>query len=857
MKVKKSKQNQSNFNFSTQPQITLKGKVKARLPEQLKTSLERLSGYAMDDVRVHYNSSKPAQIGALAYTKGLNIYISPGQEKYLPHEAWHVVQQKQGRVKATTQFNNFSGNNDFELEQEADLMGHKALQLSIMGINPRQKLNQTIIDSRTAVIQKAGSGGKKIGFEKEESNDPKEIKIIDQGMKLLIKSWKKVKKERIKTKEKIAEDIKKHDAFITKYRKALEKDKERKKEIEKMESETEEVFVYSIYNKYKNKGIAEDIKKGLQGEENNWETQQKKQKEELDAEQHTLTNMYKTISSKKLSVEENELNKLKQKLPPLSGNEKRSTEQEKELLLKLFVADVAQKKEAFSNKKEKYAEQLQDYKKFVEEKKAYSKDNNKNLHKKKTVKKYQGASLINKQENIINEKYKENTKIIKEYGHYKQKNKSITVHYDKFLSDIKEEDELLLTAKAFKENGVLSLKDKGIYYSFDKKKEEIKIATLKIGKDAFKKSTSKETVKRDLFSKKGFEDEKSSGGDLKQYIRDNRGTFTRRYAFVEKNYYQMMEFFITEHMTGRFQQYMMAIGNKKPDIHKITTTMIENVRIKSTTQKLTDEQVAVAHQMYGSLPEQRGVSLTSTPKVGVTYANTGGNFRTDNGFKLKIDLSLVPPEVLLLNHYSHKGISEMENKDYSTKQTHKKSQPVYKYKESALHARELFLEYIKPEWVVEIEYHKNKDENGTKINIEGKEITGNTKKDIDNFKQSNFFNIAKEKFGGTKYEKGFLDGLQDKGNVSSREDHYEKGLATAKQVIEGYEAGQKGKQQKAKVKQNNKQTDSDVEVFNEVTTNKALIDKISQYYIGYFQGYTGKNKSNLQKFKELMTPDVP
>ena len=33
---------------------------------------------------------------------------------------------------------------------------------------------------------------------------------------------------------------------------------------------------------------------------------------------------------------------------------------------------------------------------------------------------------------------------------------------------------------------------------------------------------------------------------------------TRRYAYVEKNYYQMMEFFMVGHMTGRFQQYMLA-----------------------------------------------------------------------------------------------------------------------------------------------------------------------------------------------------------------------------------------------------------------------------------------------------------
>ena len=75
--------------------------------------------------------------------------------------------------------------------------------------------------------------------------------------------------------------------------------------------------------------------------------------------------------------------------------------------------------------------------------------------------------------------------------------------------------------------------------------------------------------------------------------------------------------------------------------------------------KMTDTQVAVAHQMYGSLPEQRGVSLTSTPKVGVTYANTGGNFRTDDGFKLKIDLARVPKTVLFLNHYAEGGVSDM------------------------------------------------------------------------------------------------------------------------------------------------------------------------------------------------------
>ncbi|HCC51392.1 MAG TPA: hypothetical protein DEQ30_04490, partial [Porphyromonadaceae bacterium] len=71
---------------------------KTGLPDDLKTGIENLSGYSMDDVRVHYNSGKPAQLQALAYTQGTDIHVAPGQEKHLPHEAWHVVQQKQGRV---------------------------------------------------------------------------------------------------------------------------------------------------------------------------------------------------------------------------------------------------------------------------------------------------------------------------------------------------------------------------------------------------------------------------------------------------------------------------------------------------------------------------------------------------------------------------------------------------------------------------------------------------------------------------------------------------------------------------------------------------------------------------------------
>ena len=96
------------------------------LANNLKAGIENLSGYSMDDVKVHYNSSKPAQLQALAYTQGSEIHIGPGQEKHLPHEAWHVVQQKQGRVKAIVKTRGIEANDDPRLEKEATEMGERA-----------------------------------------------------------------------------------------------------------------------------------------------------------------------------------------------------------------------------------------------------------------------------------------------------------------------------------------------------------------------------------------------------------------------------------------------------------------------------------------------------------------------------------------------------------------------------------------------------------------------------------------------------------------------------------------------------------------------------------------------------------
>lgn len=90
------------------------------IPNNIKSQAEQKSGFSFDDVRVHYNSLRPARLQAYAFTQGNQVYIGPGQEQHLRHELGHVVQQKQGRVRPTGSVNHVPLNDDSRLEQEAD-----------------------------------------------------------------------------------------------------------------------------------------------------------------------------------------------------------------------------------------------------------------------------------------------------------------------------------------------------------------------------------------------------------------------------------------------------------------------------------------------------------------------------------------------------------------------------------------------------------------------------------------------------------------------------------------------------------------------------------------------------------------
>jgi hypothetical protein len=100
------------------------------LPDELRSGVESLAGFALDDVRVQYNSAEPARLGALAYAQGATIHVAPGQEEHLPHEAWHVVQQAQGRISpSTSQLRGPLMNTSSTLEREAEVMGARASRI--------------------------------------------------------------------------------------------------------------------------------------------------------------------------------------------------------------------------------------------------------------------------------------------------------------------------------------------------------------------------------------------------------------------------------------------------------------------------------------------------------------------------------------------------------------------------------------------------------------------------------------------------------------------------------------------------------------------------------------------------------
>ncbi len=133
------------------------------LPVSLQYALEHLSGVDMSDVEVHVGSEVPEKYGVEAVTMGNRVYLYANNEHILAHEAWHVVQQKQGRVKAAMTSDDLFI--DAVLEEEAHNMGALAQGLASIGL-PMPNRHAL---KRCAITQEAIQPWIKI------TNDPNEI----------------------------------------------------------------------------------------------------------------------------------------------------------------------------------------------------------------------------------------------------------------------------------------------------------------------------------------------------------------------------------------------------------------------------------------------------------------------------------------------------------------------------------------------------------------------------------------------------------------------------------------------------------------------------------------------------------
>lgn len=105
----------------------------APLPDAVRAKMERAFRTDFSSVRI-FESLDATSIGALAFTRGTDIFFAPGRyqpetqkgQELLGHELAHVVQQSQGKVHATTQAKGVAINDDASLEHEADVQGKLA-----------------------------------------------------------------------------------------------------------------------------------------------------------------------------------------------------------------------------------------------------------------------------------------------------------------------------------------------------------------------------------------------------------------------------------------------------------------------------------------------------------------------------------------------------------------------------------------------------------------------------------------------------------------------------------------------------------------------------------------------------------
>jgi len=136
------------------------------MPTEVQMKMEQAFQTDFSNVNIHTNSQSATDIGALAYTQGNDIHFASGQynphsqsgQELLGHELTHVVQQRAGRVKPTTQMKGFAINDDKGLEKEADDMGRKAAsgKWENTVISPKRNTNLKVKQKKGTIQRNPG-----------------------------------------------------------------------------------------------------------------------------------------------------------------------------------------------------------------------------------------------------------------------------------------------------------------------------------------------------------------------------------------------------------------------------------------------------------------------------------------------------------------------------------------------------------------------------------------------------------------------------------------------------------------------------------------------------------------------------
>lgn len=155
---------------------------------------------AVSGVQVHYNSDLPERVDAEAYTRGDHIYLGPGQERHLPHELGHVVQQRRGSVTANERIGGMAANTDIQLEHEADVIGRQfegMLSVSNGGLFGSESVSESSAHGSTAPVQMAGHDGVIVYGGNDERGIKTLYKCIEQNEYNAYLEIKRLQNERV------------------------------------------------------------------------------------------------------------------------------------------------------------------------------------------------------------------------------------------------------------------------------------------------------------------------------------------------------------------------------------------------------------------------------------------------------------------------------------------------------------------------------------------------------------------------------------------------------------------------------------------------------------------------------------